>query len=162
MRKHILLLNGPNLNLLGMRNKAVYGSTTLAEIVKNVNHLAGARDYDIVDKQSNHEGQLIDWIHEAIRNINAPFGMKTFGIILNAGGLTHTSVSLHDAVEIARDLGIPTVEVHLSDIHKRETFRHVSLLTSVCIAQISGKGPESYTDGLAKLIEHIKHIKAKK
>ena len=155
----ILFLSGPNLNLLGLRDQALYGPLTLAEIVKNVRDLGLTKGCEIFDKQSNHEGFLIDWIHDAIKDKNAPFAVSVAGIIINAGGLTHTSVSLGDAIKEARDQGIPSIEVHLSDINKREKFRRFSYLKKFCIAQISGKGPKGYTEGLLKL---IKHIKAKK
>lgn len=145
----ILLLNGPNLNLLGLRDRKIYGSDTLERIIESLSELAKAHECHIVAEQSNHEGHLIDWIHEAIAE------RDTSGIILNGGGLTHSSVSLRDAVEIAGHLGIPTVEVHLSDISERETFRHVSLLTGVCIATVKGQRAESYTLGFIKLIEYI-------
>jgi len=143
----IYLINGPNLNLLGRRNPAVYGKETLKDVEERVISAAGSFGYDINALQSNHEGQLIDWIQEAPG--------KAKGIIINAGGLTHTSVSLRDAVDFAREQGVPTIEVHLSDIHKREPFRHISLLTGVCIDQVSGLGIESYIKGMAKLAMYL-------
>lgn len=143
----IYLINGPNLNLLGRRNTAMYGTETLEDVVRLVTLAAEKLGYAIRPFQSNYEGQLIDWIQQAPGNCA--------GIILNAGGLTHTSISLRDAVEFARDQGVPTVEVHLSDIHKREEFRHKSFLTAVCIDQVCGLGVASYTMGLNKLIEHL-------
>ena len=148
--KTIYLINGPNLNLLGKRNPVVYGKETLEIVVKLVTAEARKLGYVIEALQSNYEGQLIDWIQET--------SGKVAGIILNAGGLTHTSVSLRDAVDFAREQGVPTIEVHLSDIHKRETFRHISFLTEVCINQISGLGYQSYIQGLFKLVKHLEVI----
>ena len=145
--KVIYLINGPNLNLLGKRNPAVYGKETLENVEARVISAAKRCGYTVKSQQSNHEGFLIDMIQ------GAPG--QAAGIILNAGGLTHTSVSLRDAVDFAREQGVPTVEVHLSDIHKRETFRHISLLTEVCINQVSGLGVESYLRGLSDLLKYL-------
>lgn len=129
----ILVLNGPNLNLLGEREPQVYGSTPLATIEDELREAFPEVRFRFV--QSNHEGALIDAIQEA-----AEFG----GIVLNAGGYTHTSVALRDAVAAS---GAPVVEVHLSNVHARERFRHRSLLAPVCAGQIIGLGPMGY--GLA-------------
>jgi len=146
----VLLLNGPNLNLLGWRKPEVYGRVNLPEVLRQAHIEATKLGCELEAKQSNHEGDLIDWIQQAA------IPTKAFnGIILNAGGLTHTSISLRDAVETACDCGVPTIEVHLSDIHTRDEFRHMSFLTKVCIAQISGLGPDGYLVALRKLIEHL-------
>ncbi len=148
MKKVIYLLNGPNLNLLGKRNPGVYGKETLYDVVTMVTEAAEKLGCDIVPHQTNYEGKLIDWIQDAPIN-------EISGIILNAGGLTHTSISLRDAVDFAREQGVPTIEVHISDIHARESFRHISFLTDVCIDQICGRGIEGYVDALNILIAHL-------
>lgn len=133
MPRHILLLNGPNLNLLGTREPAIYGTTSLEQLVQQVSDYAKSLGLEVRHVQSNHEGALIDAIHDA-RN-------WAEGIILNAGGYTHTSVALRDAIA---GVGLPTIEVHLSNIYAREPFRHQSLIAPVCIGQISGFGVHSY------------------
>ena len=135
--KTILVLHGPNLNLLGEREPDVYGRTTLAEIDARLTKLAGELGVRVECFQSNHEGTLIDRVQEARTQISA--------IVINAGGFTHTSVALRDALAAA---GVPIVEVHLSNIHRREQFRHRSLVAGVAAGQISGFGAESYLLGL--------------
>ena len=152
IEKAIILLNGPNLNMLGKRNVEKYGSLTLDNIISLVREEGAKLKCTITPRQSNHEGDLIEWIQLAADE-------KFDGIILNAGGYTHTSIALRDAVEIARDLGVPTMEVHLSDIHKRELFRHQSFLTEVCVGQVCGLKEQSYIEGLRKLAEHIERAK---
>ena len=129
----VLYLNGPNLNLLGQREPGIYGTATLADIEASVRQAAAARGIAVEFQQSNSEGQLVDWIQAARGNVNV--------IVLNAGGYTHTSVALRDAITAT---GIPTIEIHLSNIHAREEFRHRSLLAPVCVGQICGFGPGSY------------------
>lgn len=134
MAKNLLLLNGPNLNLLGTREPEVYGSTTLADVEQASKAQASAADAVIATFQSNHEGALIDRIHAArIEKVDA--------IIINPGGLTHTSVALRDALA---GVAIPFVEVHISNIHKREPFRHKSFLSDVAVGVICGLGVEGY------------------
>lgn len=134
MAKNLLLLNGPNLNLLGTREPEVYGSTTLADVEQTAKAQASAADAVIATFQSNHEGALIDRIHAArIEKVDA--------IIINPGGLTHTSVALRDALA---GVAIPFVEVHISNIHKREPFRHKSFLSDVAVGVICGLGVEGY------------------
>jgi 3-dehydroquinate dehydratase-2 len=130
----ILLLNGPNLNLLGQREPAVYGSTTLSQIEDQLKEQAHAVGFQIEFQQSNAEADLISWIQQA-----PPAGFSC--ILLNAGGLTHTSVSLRDAVSA---ISIPTIEIHMSNIYSRESFRHKSLLSGVSMGTICGFGAYSY------------------
>lgn len=133
----ILILNGPNLNRLGVRKPEIYGNRTMAQILLDIQQRWP--DIHFIYHQSNHEGDLIDWIQE----------VKGDGIILNAGGYTHTSVALRDAVE---DSEIPVIEVHISDIAKREPFRHTSLLTDVCAHSIIGHGVEGYAEAVQWLL----------
>ena len=130
----VFVLNGPNLNLLGTREPEVYGSATLDDIAALLESHADTLGLAIDLRQSNHEGHLIDWLHEA-----ASRGAKA--VILNAGGLTHTSVALRDAIKA---ITTPVVEVHLSNPHARESFRHRSHLAPVCRGTIAGFGPLSY------------------
>jgi 3-dehydroquinate dehydratase II len=139
-----LVLNGPNLNLLGTREPEVYGSATLADAEALCRSVAGDLDVAVAFLQSNHEGALIDAIHAA-RGVH-------HGIVLNAGAYTHTSVALRDAISAAN---VPTVEVHLSNVHARESFRHRSLIAPVVIGQIAGFGPGSYVLALRALRSHL-------
>jgi len=129
----VLVLNGPNLNLLGEREPHLYGSATLDAIMEQVRQYAATRQIEIEHLQSNHEGALIDALHQARGRIH--------GVILNAGALTHTSYALRDAIAA---LQIPTVEVHLTNIYAREEFRRHSVIAPVCVGQISGFGAFSY------------------
>ena len=129
----VLVLNGPTLNLLGEREPEVYGSATLADVEELCRVAAAAHGLTVDARQSNHEGVLIDWVHEGRAGLA--------GIVLNAGGYTHTSVALRDAVSAAR---VPVVEVHISDIHAREAFRHHSYLADVCAHAVIGQGVPGY------------------
>lgn len=129
----VLFLNGPNLNLLGTREPEVYGRTTLADIEKSVRLRAAQLSVTVDFRQTNQEGELVDWIQSAK-------GQFDF-IIINAAAYTHTSVALRDVITA---VGLPTIEIHLSNIHAREEFRHKSLIAAVCIGQISGFGAKSY------------------
>jgi 3-dehydroquinate dehydratase II len=129
----ILFLNGPNLNLLGQREPEVYGRSTLADIEAKVRQRAKKLAADVEFRQSNLEGELITWIQQARNHFDV--------IVLNAAAYTHTSVALRDAITAA---GVPTIEVHLSNIHAREQFRHSSLIAPVCVGQIVGFGVNSY------------------
>ncbi|MCF8508397.1 MAG: hypothetical protein RIR41_1065 [Pseudomonadota bacterium] len=129
----IYCLNGPNLNLLGEREPAVYGKGTLADLEKLTQDAAEEADAKLIFRQSNHEGELVDWIQEARRQAG--------GLIINAGGYTHTSVAIHDALKV---LTIPVVEVHLSNPGNREEFRHKSLVSPAASGVIAGFGPLGY------------------
>ncbi len=142
----ILILNGPNLNRLGVRKPEIYGNRTMAQILLDIQQRWP--DIHFIYRQSNHEGDLIDWIQEV--NDQSPMtNDQCHGIVLNAGGYTHTSVALRDAVE---DSEIPVIEVHISDIAKREPFRHTSLLTDVCAHSIIGHGVEGYAEAVQWLL----------
>jgi 3-dehydroquinate dehydratase II len=144
MTAKILLLNGPNLNLLGTREKSVYGTETLADIVQQLTHYADERDIELRAFQSNSEGALVDAIHDARNWAN--------GIVFNAGAYTHYSIALRDAIA---GVGLPVVEVHLSNVHAREEFRHKSVLAPVCLGVIAGFGRWSYFLGVDALIRHF-------
>ena len=134
MADTVFVLNGPNLNLLGLREPDIYGFDTLDDIAGRLEDRARELGLEIEMRQSNHEGHLIDWLHEA----NAD---EVRGVILNPGGFTHTSVALHDAVKA---IGVPVIEVHLSNPHAREAFRHKSFVGSAAKGTIAGFGALSY------------------
>jgi 3-dehydroquinate dehydratase-2 len=142
--KRVLVLNGPNLNLLGTREPDVYGSTTLDDIADELAELGSELGATVELRQSNQEGQLIDWLHDARNSFD--------GVLINPGGLTHTSVSLRDGIAAA---GLPTVEVHISNTAARESFRHQSVTAAVCIGSVIGFGKNSYALGLRALIDYL-------
>ena len=139
-----MVVNGPNLNLLGIREPQTYGSITLAQINQNLQEEAQRLQVSLSCLQSNHEGDLVDAIHQAQG--------KHQGIIINAGAYTHTSVAIRDALA---GVNIPTVEVHLSNIYRREEFRHHSYIAPIAIGQISGFGANSYILGLLAIVNYL-------
>jgi len=142
--RRLLLVNGPNLNLLGIREPDVYGHDTLADVERIVQDAAAARGFDVEAVQSNHEGVLIDAIHEA-RTTCA-------GIVINPGGLTHTSVVLRDALS---GVSLPVAEVHISNVYERESFRHHSYVADVAVVHVIGEGVAGYARATALLIDVI-------
>lgn|SRR5690606_16623711 len=140
----ILVIHGPNLNLLGLREPEIYGATTLAEIDDLLAERAKELGVEIETVQSNHEGVILDRIASAVGRFD--------GIVINPAAWTHTSVALRDAI---KGSGLPAVEVHLSNIHAREPFRQQSLVAPVCIGQVSGFGPQSYLLGLEGLCRYL-------
>ena len=140
----ILVLHGPNLNLLGVREPGIYGAVTLPEINEQLSALATQQKSKVEALQSNHEGAIVDAIHDAL-------GVHD-GILINAAAYTHTSVAIRDAISAVK---LPTVEVHLSNVYQREAFRHHSYLSAVVLGQISGFGAQSYYLGLQALLTHL-------
>ena len=141
---NILVLHGPNLNMLGLREPEVYGTDTLEDINRSLETAAAGRGIEMRIRQSNHEGVLVDEIQQALGWAD--------GILINPGAYTHTSIALRDAIVA---VGLPVVEVHMSDIHAREKFRHHSYIAPVALRQICGHGSDSYRMGLEALIDHI-------
>lgn len=142
--RRLLLVNGPNLNLLGTREPEIYGTDTLADVERLVKDAAAARGFDVRAVQSNHEGVLIDAIHAAREDCS--------GIVINPGGLTHTSVVLRDALS---GVALPVAEVHISDVTKREPFRHHSYIADVAVVHVIGEGVPGYATAVGLLIEVI-------
>lgn len=140
MAKPILILNGPNLNMLGMRQPEIYGHQTLADVEESCKAYADALGMEVDFRQSNHEGELVTWIQEARGTVD--------GVIINAAAYTHTSVAIQDALML---LEVPVIEVHLSNIHKREAFRHHSYVAAAAKGMIAGFGPRGYVMALDAL-----------
>ena len=140
----ILFLNGPNLNLLGQREPGIYGARSLQDIEASVGERAAQKGVSVEFRQSNDEGQLVTWIQQSKPEFEA--------IVLNAAAYTHTSVALRDAIAAVT---VPTIEIHLSNVHAREPFRRESLIAPVCVGQISGFGPYSYVLGLEAAVNVI-------
>lgn len=138
----VCYLNGPNLNLLGTRQPEIYGSKSLSDIAEMIRQRAAERNVEVGFRQSNSEGQLVDWIHEIANEYDY--------LVLNAAAYTHTSVALRDAIAGTQ---IPTIEIHLSNVHAREEFRHTSLIAPVCLGQITGFGIQSYVLALEACIQ---------
>ncbi|RZL47768.1 MAG: type II 3-dehydroquinate dehydratase [Variovorax sp.] len=148
--KKILVLNGPNLNLLGTREPAQYGHETLPDVVRLCEEAGAKLGIEVECRQSNHEGALIDWIHESGREVAAG---RLLGVVFNAGAYTHTSVALHDAIKGA---SVPVIELHISNVHAREAFRHHSFISPVARGIIVGLGVKGYAlaiEALARLDE---------
>lgn len=145
---HVLVVHGPNLNLLGRREPDIYGSATLEDIDDMMVASGSELGATIRSVQSNHEGKLIDAVHEAAAWADA--------IVINAAGLTHTSVSLRDAIAA---VSLPAVEVHMSNVYARESFRHTSLIAPVCSGQVSGFGPDSYLLGLIAAVNLVRRAR---
>jgi len=145
--KRILVVHGPNLNLLGEREPEIYGSQTLEELNERIRRFCEEHGLEVKFFQSNHEGEIIDFLHRERRWAE--------GVVINPAALTHYSYALRDALEA---IGLPAVEVHLSDVHKREAFRRTSVIAPVCLAQVSGKGPQSYLEGIERLLAEARGL----
>ena len=133
----ILVINGPNLNMLGIREPDYYGKETYADLIKKIEYHCAQKGVDVELFQSNHEGDLVDKIQDAYQNVD--------GIVINPGAYTHTSIAILDAVKA---VGIPTVEVHISDVSSREDFRQISYIRKACVATVSGKGFNGYNEAI--------------
>jgi 3-dehydroquinate dehydratase II len=144
MTWQILVLNGPNLNMLGTREPDVYGSDTLEDIVNDVRAYAAERNAEVRDVQSNSEGALVDALHDAKAWAD--------GVVFNPGAYTHTSVALRDAIA---SIDLPVVETHLSNVHSREEFRHTSMISAVCLGVVGGFGRNSYLLALDGIVRHL-------
>ena len=142
---NILVINGPNLNMLGIREPDIYGKETYATLVEKIENYAKAKGVSVKCYQSNHEGDLVD-------NIQFAYGVFD-GIVINPGAYTHTSIAILDAVKA---VGIPTVEVHVSDVSSREDFRQISYIRQACFKTISGKGTDGYLEAIDALVEKVK------
>lgn len=144
MKKKIMILNGPNLNMLGIREKNLYGDQSYDALISMIRNEADKRHVVAECRQSNHEGDLVDWIQEA-------YFEGYLGVVINPGAYTHTSIALADAVKAIAP--IPVVEVHITDISSREDFRHVSYEAPYCLAQIKGHGFDGYVEGMDMILK---------
>lgn len=145
----ILILNGPNLNMLGLREPEIYGTTTLAEIEAMCASAAAQAGFSIDFRQSNHEGELVTWIQGAVTNVR--------GVVINAGAYTHTSLAIHDALKILG--GVPIIEVHITDPKMREAFRHFSYIEALAARTIAGQGPKGYVIALEELFSIFQGVR---
>jgi 3-dehydroquinate dehydratase-2 len=146
----VLVLHGPNLNLLGTREQEIYGNVSLKAINDDIDKLAKQERIEVESRQSNLEGELVTWIQDAKGRFDA--------IVINPAAYTHTSVAIRDAITA---VGLPTIEVHLSNIYKREEFRHRSYIAEAAVGQISGFGPTGYLLGIQAAIEHLKQARVR-
>jgi 3-dehydroquinate dehydratase-2 len=144
----IMVLNGPNLNLLGVREPTIYGACSYAALIEMLQAYAAQRNVELDCRQTNHEGVLVDWIQQALGGYD--------GIVINPGAYTHTSIALLDAV---RAVGVPTVEVHISDTDAREDFRRISYIRAACVHIIKGRGVQGYVEAIQYLEEYIQNRK---
>jgi 3-dehydroquinate dehydratase-2 len=143
----LLVLNGPNLNMLGMREPDVYGTATLSDVEKLCADAAADAGFTLDFRQSNHEGELVTWIQDASKS-------RVAGMIINAGAYTHTSVAIHDALRL---LNCPVAEVHLTDPKKREAFRHISYIEPLAFISVCGQGPDGYRLAIEALAKKLAH-----
>lgn len=143
-KKRLFLINGPNLNMLGKREPDTYGKKSLEDVVTLVEHVAADQGYEVTSFQSNHEGDLVDWIQRAEEEAE--------GIIINPAAYTHTSIALRDAISA---ISKPVVEIHISNVHERESFRHISMLAPVCSGQVVGFGIDGYRLAALGMIQKI-------
>jgi len=141
----ILVINGPNMNMLGIREPAIYGSGTYEDLLQKIQTYCDEKGIEVTFYQSNHEGALVDRIQQA-------YWEKMDGIVINSGAYTHTSIALLDAV---KSVCIPTVEIHISKVERRESFRQVSYIREACIGTVTGKGFDGYLEGIDILIDHL-------
>jgi 3-dehydroquinate dehydratase-2 len=146
----VLVIHGPNLNLLGTREPSIYGTTTLAQLDELLSERAAAMGVELDSYQSNVEGEIVTRIQDAAARYDA--------LVINPAAYTHTSVAIRDAIEAS---GLPAVEVHLSNVHARETFRHTSLTAPKCVGQIAGFGPQSYLLGLDAAVAHVEGLRTR-
>ena len=144
----IMVLNGPNLNLLGVREPAIYGACSYAALIEMLQAYAAQHGMELDCRQTNHEGVLVDWIQQALDGYD--------GIVINPGAYTHTSIALLDAV---RAVGVPTVEVHISDTDAREDFRRISYIRAACVHTVKGRGVQGYVEAVQYLEEYIQNRK---
>ncbi len=142
----IMVINGPNLNMVGIREKNIYGTMSFNDMISYIETKAKERNVEVSCRQSNHEGDLVDWIQEA-------YFEKYDGIVINPGAYTHTSIALADAVKAIAPL--PVIEIHISDINSREEFRHISYEAPYCLDQIKGHGIEGYIEAIDEILSNV-------